>query len=167
MARLPLELQSDIFLRCMPLSHPTPEPHDAPMLFLAVSRLWRDIALATPKLWTGLLMEPLPCRMGFSTLCELWVKRAQVLPLSLTLRGSLDLEPPVRNFLAECGPRLQRLVVEMGRTHVDSITRQIRLNASFSRLEMRRRRNTCAVPKLKQQGPVLHTSAYYVCYGCP
>ncbi|KAK7000473.1 F-box domain-containing protein [Favolaschia claudopus] len=135
MARLPLELQSDILLRCMPLSQPTPVPHIAPMLFLAVSRLWRDIALATPKLWTGLLMEPLPCRIGFSTLCELWVKCAQVLPLSLTLRGSLYLEPPVRNFLAECGPRLQCLVVEMGRNHVDSIKRQIRLNASFSRLE--------------------------------
>ncbi|KAK7048941.1 hypothetical protein R3P38DRAFT_3257499 [Favolaschia claudopus] len=62
MARLALELQSDIFLNCIydPSPHDTiakPDPHAPPMVFMAVSRMWRDIALATPRLWAALRID--------------------------------------------------------------------------------------------------------------
>ncbi|KAJ7934670.1 hypothetical protein B0H13DRAFT_1482313, partial [Mycena leptocephala] len=49
-ARLPLELSSDIFQRCLPMSS-YPDPHYAPMLFLNVCHSWTEIALSTPSLW--------------------------------------------------------------------------------------------------------------------
>ncbi|KAJ7506845.1 hypothetical protein B0H11DRAFT_1659939, partial [Mycena galericulata] len=52
MSRLPLEISSDIMLRCLPTTTMAdPHPHDAPMVFLNICRSWRNIALATPALW--------------------------------------------------------------------------------------------------------------------
>ncbi|KAJ7174072.1 hypothetical protein C8R43DRAFT_873462, partial [Mycena crocata] len=49
-ARLPLELSSDIFLRCVS-GDAAPDKHSAPMIFLGVCRSWSDIALSTALLW--------------------------------------------------------------------------------------------------------------------
>ncbi|KAF7338179.1 F-box domain-containing protein [Mycena venus] len=46
-ARLPLELSSEIFLQCLP-TRPKPGSHTAPMLLVNVCRAWTDTALATP-----------------------------------------------------------------------------------------------------------------------
>ncbi|KAJ7482811.1 hypothetical protein B0H11DRAFT_1678849, partial [Mycena galericulata] len=52
MSRLPLEISSDIMLRCLPTTTMAdPHPHDAPMVFLNICRTWSNIALATPSLW--------------------------------------------------------------------------------------------------------------------
>ncbi|KAJ7755186.1 hypothetical protein B0H16DRAFT_1372176, partial [Mycena metata] len=48
--RLPLEISSDIFLRCLP-SNPTCDIHDAPLVFMRVCHSWSNIALSTPSLW--------------------------------------------------------------------------------------------------------------------
>ncbi|KAJ7133518.1 hypothetical protein C8R44DRAFT_664068, partial [Mycena epipterygia] len=50
MARLPLEVSSDIFMHCLPTPS-EPDPSAAPMVLLAVCRLWSHIALSTPSLW--------------------------------------------------------------------------------------------------------------------
>ncbi|KAJ7490699.1 hypothetical protein FB451DRAFT_1513562, partial [Mycena latifolia] len=56
MARLPLEISSNIFTRCLP-SIPQPNPSTAPMVFLNVSHLWSHIALSTPSLWTTIHVD--------------------------------------------------------------------------------------------------------------
>ncbi|KAJ7133412.1 hypothetical protein C8R44DRAFT_611217, partial [Mycena epipterygia] len=53
MARLPLEVSSDIFTLCLPII-PRPDSSIAPMVFLDVCHLWSRIALSTPSLWTAI-----------------------------------------------------------------------------------------------------------------
>ncbi|KAJ7284093.1 hypothetical protein C8J57DRAFT_1054765, partial [Mycena rebaudengoi] len=49
-SRLPFELSSDIFIRCLPkLRHPNTST--APIIFLGICTTWADIALSTPALW--------------------------------------------------------------------------------------------------------------------
>ncbi|KAJ7608327.1 hypothetical protein FB45DRAFT_715068, partial [Roridomyces roridus] len=54
MSRLPLELSSLIFKKCVPLDLDDlkPDPLTAPMLLMRICRSWTQIALATPSLWT-------------------------------------------------------------------------------------------------------------------
>ncbi|KAK6981333.1 hypothetical protein R3P38DRAFT_2445663, partial [Favolaschia claudopus] len=116
MARIPLELQSEIFVHCLAQSSTlggtlTPDPTAPPVVFLAVSRLWRDIALATPGLWTGLRMK-LPCTDNHVELCRIWMKRApEHASFSLALNGKLVVGRSVRDLLAEFSNRLQRLTL--------------------------------------------------------
>ncbi|KAJ6487231.1 hypothetical protein C8R47DRAFT_933336, partial [Mycena vitilis] len=51
MSRLPLEISSKIFIRCLPDS-PRCDAGAAPMVFLNTCHLWSTIALSTPALWT-------------------------------------------------------------------------------------------------------------------
>ncbi|KAK7048980.1 hypothetical protein R3P38DRAFT_3257534 [Favolaschia claudopus] len=76
MARLPLEIQSHVLLSVdSDNSSPKPCPKSPPMVFLGVCRLWRDIAVSTPKLWAKLRMDSLPRGPNYSELCGLWLKR--------------------------------------------------------------------------------------------
>ncbi|KAK7000455.1 F-box domain-containing protein [Favolaschia claudopus] len=116
MARLPLEIQSHIFLLVDGDSEndlPKPAPRSPPMLFLNVCRLWRDIALSTPRLWTEIQLDSLPRGSDDSALCKLWLERPGNLPLSLTLHGSLKLEESVLDLLASYGPRLEHLALHV------------------------------------------------------
>ncbi|KAJ7728597.1 hypothetical protein DFH07DRAFT_707877, partial [Mycena maculata] len=49
-SRLPLEISSDIFTRCLP-AKPRAYPRLAPMLFLSICHSWTNIARSTPSLW--------------------------------------------------------------------------------------------------------------------
>ncbi|KAJ6453158.1 hypothetical protein C8R45DRAFT_915918 [Mycena sanguinolenta] len=81
MARLPLEISSDIFVRCLP-DFPRPQKREAPMLFLNICRIWHRIATSTPSLWTSIAL-----RHPNAICLELWLGRAKTLPLSI--RGYL------------------------------------------------------------------------------
>ncbi|KAF8198197.1 hypothetical protein K438DRAFT_701920 [Mycena galopus ATCC 62051] len=84
-ARLPLEISSEIFVQCLPPHHLKPAAHTVPLLLLNVCNTWTDIALSTPALWTAIhLTFP-----QVQTL-ELWFRRAHNHPLSVSLQGSLD-----------------------------------------------------------------------------
>ncbi|KAJ7236022.1 hypothetical protein C8J57DRAFT_1088494, partial [Mycena rebaudengoi] len=55
-ARLPVEISSEIFILCLPDSgsgyrHRRPNPAAAPLLFLSICTAWADIARSTPALW--------------------------------------------------------------------------------------------------------------------
>ncbi|KAJ7174064.1 hypothetical protein C8R43DRAFT_943685 [Mycena crocata] len=89
MARMPLEISSDIFLRCLPQDHPIPFENYAPLVFLNVCHSWTDIALATPALWDTMDVIA-PRRVGFPQLMKLWFSRARNRPLSICLSGTLD-----------------------------------------------------------------------------
>ncbi|KAK7000468.1 hypothetical protein R3P38DRAFT_3058495 [Favolaschia claudopus] len=118
MARLPLELQSDIFLRCFPDSSTSttePIPSAPPMVFMAVSRMWRDIALATPRLWAALSMKYLPRSDSFVELCRNWMKRAGRYPLTLALDGDLIVDHHVRDLVDEFSKQLHHLSFQVTR----------------------------------------------------
>ncbi|KAJ7858991.1 hypothetical protein B0H13DRAFT_2672429 [Mycena leptocephala] len=93
MARVPLEISSDIFMRCLPNS-PRLDPGNFPMLSLRVCHLWSDIALATPLLWTTIHTKDGDAK-NFDTLFEIWLNRAGSLPLSLSLCGDLHRVMPL------------------------------------------------------------------------
>ncbi|KAJ6453154.1 hypothetical protein C8R45DRAFT_847260, partial [Mycena sanguinolenta] len=50
MARLPFDISSDIFALCLP-DAPRPHSDEAPIIFLNICRIWRDIATSTSSLW--------------------------------------------------------------------------------------------------------------------
>ncbi|KAK7041160.1 F-box domain-containing protein [Favolaschia claudopus] len=105
MARLPLELQSKIFVHCLCFDEDEgasrPDPKLAPMLVFNVCQLWRDIALSTPELWSHLRMEGSPRGSNHFQLYEIWLERSRSLPVSLTLEGTSVLAADV-NYLIDC-----------------------------------------------------------------
>ncbi|KAJ6482996.1 hypothetical protein DFH09DRAFT_990945, partial [Mycena vulgaris] len=56
MARLPLEVSSEIFMQSLP-ARPGPQASDAPLLFLNICNAWVDIALSTPALWAAIHVD--------------------------------------------------------------------------------------------------------------
>ncbi|KAJ7302197.1 hypothetical protein DFH08DRAFT_905730 [Mycena albidolilacea] len=90
-ARLPLELSSDIFLRSLP---PFPEPGDpdVPILLLNICNAWTDIALSTPSLWAAIhIVFPgglFPSTQRLKTFVPIWLRRADNRPLSISLSGA-------------------------------------------------------------------------------
>ncbi|KAK7048953.1 F-box domain-containing protein, partial [Favolaschia claudopus] len=114
-ARLPPELRVDIFLLCMPESGDSkPDPNAPPMVFLNVCRLWRDIALAIPKLWARLRIDSLPCsdKFGPGELCNTWIQRACGIPLSLTLHGKLVVNRTMRDLVSQYSAHLRHLTLK-------------------------------------------------------
>ncbi|KAJ6523348.1 hypothetical protein B0H19DRAFT_1201907 [Mycena capillaripes] len=85
MARLPLEISSEIFLQCLP-DIPTLDGGEAPMLLLHVCNAWRDLACAIPALWTTISLEP----PAGAQILEAWLRRAQNYSLSISLHNTLD-----------------------------------------------------------------------------
>ncbi|CAK5270549.1 unnamed protein product [Mycena citricolor] len=94
--RLPPDVLREIFLWCLPTSHhPTMSVRHAPLLLGRVCGLWREVALATPRLWARVhIVEP---RMdtasqrlvdGCLQLTEMWLARSGVLPLEISFHRS-------------------------------------------------------------------------------
>ncbi|KAJ6510636.1 hypothetical protein C8R45DRAFT_813915 [Mycena sanguinolenta] len=78
-ARLPLEISSEIFLRCLPPPNffsRKPGADDAPMLLLNICNTWTTIALSTPDLWSSIWID-VPCPESFTEqLLPIWLQRA-------------------------------------------------------------------------------------------
>ncbi|KAJ7174434.1 hypothetical protein C8R46DRAFT_1080910 [Mycena filopes] len=103
-ARLPLEISSDIFLQSRP-SIPSCDPDTAPLVFLRVCRAWSNIALSTSSLWSTVCIDSqFSGRFGFLALSETWITHAQGHPLSVFITGFLD-----------------SMVADMLRRHVDRL----------------------------------------------
>ncbi|KAF7338184.1 hypothetical protein MVEN_02043300 [Mycena venus] len=83
-ARLPLELSSEIFFHCIP-PRPKPGSRAAPMLLLNVCSAWSDIALSTPMLWATIHLD-----FPGTKILSVWLERARHCALSISLRKSLD-----------------------------------------------------------------------------
>ncbi|KAJ7486654.1 hypothetical protein FB451DRAFT_1534603 [Mycena latifolia] len=82
-ARLPLELSSAIFVRCLLGSREALGVRHAPMLFLNVCNAWTDIALATLALWAGVHADG--AKADLESLLDEWFKRAGSRALSVSL----------------------------------------------------------------------------------
>ncbi|KAJ7757804.1 hypothetical protein DFH07DRAFT_459627 [Mycena maculata] len=110
MARLPLEISSEIFVQCLP---PVPEPGITliPMLLLNVCNSWSHIALSTPALWASIHVQ-FPRPEGFDNGLENWLQRAGSHPLSISLHGSFDGD--VAAVVREHAERLKSLEIFHG-----------------------------------------------------
>ncbi|KAJ7047224.1 hypothetical protein C8F04DRAFT_1063071 [Mycena alexandri] len=95
---LPPEILGEIFLCCLPESDftaihlrelpITPRPNQPPLVFCAVCRQWRDIALATPRLWGSLDINSnfahSDAGASYVEFCQRWISRAGATPLSFS-----------------------------------------------------------------------------------
>ncbi|KAF7361471.1 F-box domain-containing protein [Mycena sanguinolenta] len=74
-ARLPLEISSEIFLQ---------GGRQAPAVLMGICHAWTEIALATPKLWTTIRIN-FPCAEDLAEVLPVWFQRARNRPLSITI----------------------------------------------------------------------------------
>ncbi|KAJ7641337.1 hypothetical protein FB45DRAFT_355413 [Roridomyces roridus] len=94
MARLPLEVSSEIFVQCLP-EYPRPQTHTItrlvpPLLFLRICFTWNQIALSTPTLWSKMVLES-PYDSKLEALAERWLQRARSRPLHISFwRSNVD-----------------------------------------------------------------------------
>ncbi|KAJ7434095.1 hypothetical protein B0H11DRAFT_740370 [Mycena galericulata] len=89
---LPTEIISEIFIQFLPTAPNRPLPHGfrSPALLTQLCRSWRNIALATPSLWSALYLK-LRNPSSFQT----WLARSRDLSLSISLdTGSEYMESP-------------------------------------------------------------------------
>ncbi|KAJ7666913.1 hypothetical protein DFH06DRAFT_1384450 [Mycena polygramma] len=101
-ARLPLELSSEIFFQTLQgveghrerlaPSFPEPRADHLPLLFLNICHAWTDIALSMPELWSAVQMD-LPWTGGFKGWLQLWLQRAGKLSPARIASGSGNVRP--------------------------------------------------------------------------
>ncbi|KAJ7723894.1 hypothetical protein B0H16DRAFT_1333825, partial [Mycena metata] len=88
---LPPEITSHIFLDCLPFhGRVRPSSIKAPLVLAQACRYWRDVALATPRLWSSIdlnleIGRPNIPEKGTIALLRTWLSRAKRSPISLML----------------------------------------------------------------------------------
>ncbi|KAJ6520455.1 hypothetical protein C8R45DRAFT_955217 [Mycena sanguinolenta] len=88
-ARLPVEISSEIFLQTTTVPFPDTVADRAPILLLRVCNTWTAIAVSTPALWTSVKIH-LPCSKSFRKwILPAWLDRARDYPLSVSFGGDL------------------------------------------------------------------------------
>ncbi|KAJ6477616.1 hypothetical protein C8R45DRAFT_363395, partial [Mycena sanguinolenta] len=110
-ARLPLEISSDIFLQSLP-TRPSGE-QEVPAVLLRICHAWTDIALATPRFWTTVCIH-FPCGDDFAEVLPIWLQRARNFPLSvsISLRGRFpNWDHRISNIIWRHGGRLKHLEI--------------------------------------------------------
>ncbi|KAJ7604984.1 hypothetical protein FB45DRAFT_1069702 [Roridomyces roridus] len=80
-ARLPLEISSDIFHQCLSSRHDVPTCST----LLRVCHAWNDIALATPSLWNDIVSADVP-DAKVADFLQIWLPRSRSLRFTLTFR---------------------------------------------------------------------------------
>ena len=89
--QLPREILSKIFWYCVPDNTDSPiviSRNHAPILLCRICSSWRELALATPNLWTivGIIVRnPDADPSVFSHVLNIWLERSGTLPLTLYL----------------------------------------------------------------------------------
>ncbi|KAJ7867047.1 hypothetical protein B0H13DRAFT_2281278 [Mycena leptocephala] len=111
MTWLPLEISSDIFMRCLP-DIPRTHADAAPMLFLHVCHAWTNIALSTPPLWNKVQVE-CPGRADLPDGMSIWFCRARHLPLTLSVEGG-SVDRHVQDLVEVHAHRFQNLYFRSG-----------------------------------------------------
>ena len=121
--RLPPEILSEIFVRCLsPEAYIKPRTRTAPLLLMCVCREWRKVALGTPRLWCSLSARPRHHREEQQVLffCHHWLSRARGCPLSLAV--DMRQNPvEVTQFLQPYTSRVVRLHVTFDSTTVPDL----------------------------------------------
>ncbi|KAF7328766.1 F-box domain-containing protein [Mycena venus] len=121
-ARLPVEISSEIFLRSLS-PFPKPNPRHSPILLLNICNAWTNIALSTPALWTAIAIV-FPCGPRFKELLNIWLHRAGNRPLSISLRGETedaDIADAVVEIVCQHGHKLRHLQISEGNEDYEMI----------------------------------------------
>ncbi|KAK7062396.1 F-box domain-containing protein [Favolaschia claudopus] len=105
---LPSEIVSEIFIHTLPIHpHPPMRGKNCALVSLTqICRKWREIALATPRLWRAILLSyntGRPLKRQISNI-KLWVERARSCPLSIFFSGGLN----ATHLLASITPQRSR-----------------------------------------------------------
>ncbi|KAJ7130306.1 hypothetical protein C8R44DRAFT_775296 [Mycena epipterygia] len=80
---LPFELVSKIFTHCLPVDGLLPLSFDElPLLFVRVCRSWKDVAMATPALWTSIRVSPSRYRTSRAMVAR-WIQASGTAPLDI------------------------------------------------------------------------------------
>ncbi|KAJ3538220.1 hypothetical protein NMY22_g5250 [Coprinellus aureogranulatus] len=112
--KVPDDIYREVFLWCLP--HPSEigeaEWHSVPLLLTQICRRWRQIAHATPLLWTNLSFTyHHPCRAPLNAhLVQEWVKRSGALPISVTCDAGSEagLHPVHLDLFSELAQSFER-----------------------------------------------------------
>ncbi|KAJ6510560.1 hypothetical protein C8R45DRAFT_964505 [Mycena sanguinolenta] len=107
MARLPLEISSEIFLQSIP-PFPKHGAHRVPMLLLNVCNAWTEIALSTPAIWAAIHVA-FPRARGLKNILPIWFDRARNHPLSVSLQVAEGFGEDVVPILSRHGQQLRHL----------------------------------------------------------
>ncbi|KAJ7302081.1 hypothetical protein DFH08DRAFT_906008 [Mycena albidolilacea] len=100
-ARLPLEISSEIFLQYLDLFS-TAEERGARQLLLNICNTWTTIALSSPALWSTIEIQFPGQPRGLPIVLPMWFERAANRPVSLFLYGDLSiLDHPVSTIIWE------------------------------------------------------------------
>ncbi|KAF7352385.1 F-box domain-containing protein [Mycena venus] len=88
---LPPEITSEIFVYCLPAKRvwDVVNMEEAPLLLTHICRAWRQIAIATPQLWTSLLIYRANSLLQLDEIVKTWFQRARKCPLSVSIHGCL------------------------------------------------------------------------------
>ncbi|KAF8176698.1 hypothetical protein K438DRAFT_1979058 [Mycena galopus ATCC 62051] len=114
LARLPLEISSEIFLQCLGSGFLKPEAPLFPLLFLSVSSAWNKIAISTPALWTAIPIC-FPCSPTLAQILPLWLRRAGNRPLSISFWGDLrEWDHRVSAIIWRHGGQLKQICISYG-----------------------------------------------------
>jgi hypothetical protein len=114
---LPAEILSDIFLRlkdATTLSEAIkwsigPRLNKTPLLLGSVCSRWRTVVLSTPSLWASFALTIASDHLECSTaLAAMWLARAGVCPLSITLGATSHYDPSMRPFMQGFLPYCER-----------------------------------------------------------
>ncbi|KAJ7640385.1 hypothetical protein DFH06DRAFT_1477902 [Mycena polygramma] len=109
-ARLPLEISSAIFQQSLPyFAERRPSVDNGPMLLLHICHAWRDIALFTPELWTGIQITLSYYPPEFEKGVQTWFHRASNRPLSISLRSPGYFDPGATNIVWQHAQRIEHL----------------------------------------------------------
>ena len=117
--QLPCEILAQIFSNCVPDKTNVPifSRNNAPLLLCRVCSSWRELALATPKMWTvvGIIIrDPDADPSTYSQVINTWLKRSGTLPLTLYL-GQVSLLYDVP--LSRTKPGLIKAILSVFYTH--------------------------------------------------
>ncbi|KAG1799597.1 hypothetical protein EV424DRAFT_1439409 [Suillus variegatus] len=107
--RLPPEILSLIFVRCLPeTEHLLPSPTLAPVLLTRICRRWRDVAIGMSSLWCGaLIVDNSHKEWQRAASCyNTWFERSRDLPLSLVLKCFKNYTTHLRSLLE---PRMSKI----------------------------------------------------------
>jgi hypothetical protein len=102
--RLPHELVQEIFMWCLPNDrNPVMSSDEAPILLGRICKLWRQISLSTPQLWSSLHVPTPECtflvKHGREKLFQrgaavkAWLERSGSCLLSLSLTSEFNVDP--------------------------------------------------------------------------
>ncbi|KAJ7860529.1 hypothetical protein B0H13DRAFT_1639534, partial [Mycena leptocephala] len=85
-ARLPLEISSEIFLQCLPALPALPRPgaEGVPMVLLNICNAWTATALSIPTLWAAIHVAH-PRAEGIKKILPIWLHRAGNRSLSISV----------------------------------------------------------------------------------